>query len=148
MCIRDRVYTVPFENTASSLPMQGNPFPGIWQACVPKAREWRITIVGDETFDAAIYTDETARDDWRKHQSTASVQFRHGTFPDAEKERCFAYLGRFGLKFGAFDFVEGQDSSITFLECNTNGQFGWLEGCLDLPISNAIADQLVSIAKK
>jgi hypothetical protein len=52
-----------------------------------------------------------------------------------------------GLKFGAFDLVERPDGQIVFLECNPNGQYGWLEEDLGLPISESIAAELVNIAK-
>ncbi len=63
--------------------------------------------------------------------------------PQNEIDKCVAFLGRLGLVYGAFDFVENKEGKITFLECNTNGQFRWLEDILGLPISNAIADQLI-----
>lgn len=124
------------------------PFPGIWQASIKKAREWRITVVGEETFDAAIYTTEHAKDDWRKYQNDASkVEFRSENFPDSMKEKCLQYLGALGLKFGAFDFIEDHEGKVTFLECNPNGQYMWIEQKLGLPISDAIADALVKIAE-
>ncbi len=46
---------------------------------------------------------------------------------------------------GAFDFIENEDG-ITFLECNLNGQYLWLEEDLGLPISEAIADELAARA--
>jgi hypothetical protein len=141
------VYTTPLKNNPEGLPMQGNPFPGLWQSNVPKAREWRVTIVGDETFDAAIYTGDAAKDDWRRHaDSPGQVEFRAESFPDDQKERCFQYLGRFGLRFGAFDFIEEPDGRITFLECNANGQYKWLENGLGFPISEAITNELAAIA--
>lgn len=142
------LYTKPFKNSSDDLPQEGIPFPGFWQPYLTKAREWRITAVGDQTFDAAIYTDITAKDDWRRHQLDSRVEFRAESFPDEQKEKCFDYLGRLGLGFGAFDFVEDDEGKITFLECNANGQYGWLEDDLGLPISHAIADELVRIAKK
>lgn len=72
--------------------------------------------------------------------------FRAESFPDEQKRRCFEYLSKVGLKFGAFDFIEADDGTITFLECNANGQYGWLEYELGFPISQAIADELVTIA--
>ena len=100
------VYTTPLRNP-DQLPTAGNPFPGLWQPQIPKSREWRITVVGDETFDAAIYTSDAAKDDWRKHQGDQSkVEFRSESFPDDEKEKCMQFLGRAGLRFGAFDFIE------------------------------------------
>lgn len=141
------VYTMPFKNSPDTLPMQGNPFPGFWQPYLPKSREWRITVVGDESFDAAIYTAEDAKDDWRKHQLESKVEFRHELFPSDQQEKCFEYLGKLGLKFGAFDFIEDHEGKVTFLECNANGQFGWLEDDLGFPISEAIANELAAIAK-
>lgn len=141
------VYTTPFANNPDSLPLEGNPFPGFWQPFLRKAREWRITVVGDEAFDAAIYTADDAKDDWRKHQLGARIEFKHEPFPNTQKEKCFEYLSRMGLGFGAFDFVEDYDGKVTFLECNANGQFGWLEDELGFPISKAIATELGRIAK-
>lgn len=141
------IYTAPFANDISKLPTDGIPFPGFWQPYLAKAKEWRITVVGDQAFDAAIYTDDRAKDDWRKHQLETNVQFKAETFPDDQKEKCFKYLGELGLRFGTFDFIEDEDGKITFLECNANGQYGWLEDDLGLPISAAIADELAKIAQ-
>ncbi len=140
------VYTKPFHNKVSDLPMKANPYPGFWQTRLRKAREWRITVVGNVCFDAAIYTDKDAKDDWRLHQGDQKVRFERGSFPDDQKAKCFRYLERFGLRFGAFDFVEDHKGNITFLECNPNGQYGWLETELNYPISEAIGDELVRIA--
>ncbi|HSX15354.1 MAG TPA: hypothetical protein VLF40_01055 [Candidatus Saccharimonadales bacterium] len=143
------LYTTPFTNDPSELPLDLNPYPGIWQNALKKSREWRITVVGDETFDAAIYTHEDAKDDWRKHQLVPGyVDFKVEPFPTDLKEKCFAYLGRFGLRFGAFDFIEDAEGQMTFLECNPNGQYMWLEHQLQLPISDAITSELIKIARR
>lgn len=141
------LYTTPLQNTPAELPTDVLPFPGFWQANMPKHREWRITVVGNEVFDVAIDLADGAKDDWRKHQSDPSlVEFRHERFPDVPKERCLQFLGKLGLRFGAFDFIESPDGRITFLECNPNGQFGWLETALGLPIASAVARELAAIA--
>ncbi|MEK7152568.1 MAG: hypothetical protein AAB834_01350 [Patescibacteria group bacterium] len=140
-------YTTPFPNDLSKLPLDGNPFPGLWQTRVEKGREWRVTVIGNEAFAAAVHTSSDAKDDWRKHQlDTSKVRNTIERFPDAEVEKCFSYLGKFGLKFGAFDFIEEPDGNLVFLECNPNGQYGWLEEELGLPISSAIASELAGIA--
>ncbi len=141
-------YTTLFANDPAHLPISSNPFPGFWQSNLTKAREWRITIVGDQTFDAAIYTDEAAKDDWRIHQDKPTVQFKRETFPNDQKILCFKYLEKLGLKFGAFDFIENPDGIVTFLECNANGQYGWLEHELGYSISSAIADELIKISRE
>lgn len=141
------MYAKALRNDSGELPTRSNPFPGLWQARHDKKREWRITVVGDEVFDAAIYTDASAKDDWRRHQTTDAVRFVHETFPDAEKEKCLAYMQKRDLRYGAFDFIEREDGAVIFLECNPNGQYGWLEAMLDFPISQAIAAELMRIAK-
>ena len=132
---------------SDELPLDRNPYPGLWQTRLQKRREWRITVVGEEIFDVAIYTKAEAKDDWRRLQGTSAVTFKKGSFPDSEKKKCLAYLKKYGLRYGAFDFIESDDGKITFLECNPNGQYGWLEEELGLPISKAIADLLIQIAK-
>jgi glutathione synthase/RimK-type ligase-like ATP-grasp enzyme len=121
-------------------------FPGIFQPFVPKAREWRVTVVGDEVFAGAIYAGEEAKNDWRQLQQTASVAFRSDRFDGATADLCRAYLKEFGLGIGSFDFVERPDGSLVFLECNPSGQFGFLEQLLGLPISASVAARLGTIA--
>lgn len=142
------MYVRAFKNRFEDLPQGMNPYPGLWQSRKEKYREWRITVVGEEFFDAAIYTDNNAKDDWRRLQSTDAVSFKAERFPDEHKKKCLAYLALADLRYGAFDFIEGSDGSMTFLECNPNGQYGWLEDQLGLPISRAIATELVTIAQK
>ncbi len=123
-----------------------SPFPGIYQPFIGKYREWRVTVVGKDIFPVSIYTNQAAKDDWRKLQDTNAVEFRSEELPEAIKEKCIRYLGRVGLRFGAFDFIETADEETIFLECNPNGQYGWLERELGLPISQAIANELAIIA--
>lgn len=131
------------EATYAALRAQTIPFPGIYQPFVPKAREWRVTVVGDDVFPAAIYTDESAKDDWRQHQLTAAVRFAREAPPTGLPERCVSFLHGVGLGYGAFDLIEKPDGEVVFLECNPSGQFSWLEKTLELPISDALAAALL-----
>jgi hypothetical protein len=54
-----------------------------------------------------------------------------------------AYLTRFGLVFGAFDFAVTRTGAWWFLECNSNGQWAWLEERTGLPMTAALADLLL-----
>jgi hypothetical protein len=140
-------YAKRLHNDATHLPTHTTPYPGIWQSYIEKAREWRITVVGERTFDVAVYTDDSAKDDWRLHQHKAkSVRFEAEPFPEDMKKKCFQFLKKYNLTYGAFDFIEQPDGKIIFLELNPSGQYGWLEEELGLPISGAIADELASIA--
>ena len=136
------------EEDVESLSSTTFPYPAIFQEYVAKSREWRVTVVGDKVFDASVHTSEEAKDDWRAHTEDASaVSFHNEEMSQDIKDRCVEFLGHLGLKFGAFDFIEDYDGKITYLEVNPNGQFGWIEEQLGMPISSAIADELVKIAK-
>lgn len=142
------LYTKPLSaSQVKVLKGQAQPFPGIYQPFLDKAKEWRVTVVGDRVFPAAIYTDQSAKDDWRKHQTTNAVTFVYEELPMDFGERCVKYLGQMGLKFGCFDFIETEEGETIFLECNPNGQYGWLEQSLGFPISDSIATELIEIAK-
>jgi hypothetical protein len=91
-----------------------NPFPGMYQNFIDKYREWRVTVVGEDVFPAAIYTTKDAKDDWRKLQANPEVDFRSEKLPDEVGERCVSFLGEMGLKYGAFDFVEKHDGEMVF----------------------------------
>ncbi len=120
--------------------------PGIYQERIPKAKEWRITVVGEQVFPAAIYTDVTAKDDWRKLQTTDAVRFKKEQFDQALTGKLVTFLKKLNLRYGAFDLIEAPNGEIYFLEINPNGQYQWLEDELGMPISSAIADELARIA--
>jgi glutathione synthase/RimK-type ligase-like ATP-grasp enzyme len=122
------------------------PFPAIFQNYAKKTKEWRVTVIGDRIFEVAIYTSDDAKDDWRKHQFTKKVNFKIEELDSDTKQKCIQFLEQYDLRYGAFDLVEDQEGKITFLECNPNGQFMWLEEMLHLPISDAIADELAKIS--
>ncbi|MEU8803018.1 hypothetical protein [Spirillospora sp. NPDC048819] len=57
--------------------------------------------------------------------------------------RLCAYLDRFGLEFGCFDFaVDATTEELTFIECNPNGQWGFL------PESDSIADAFAALLER
>jgi len=124
-----------------------SPFPGMYQPFIDKHKEWRVTVVGEDVFAAEVFTDESAKVDWRTRQTTSSVEFKAGKLPDDLTKKCISYLGKIGLRYGAFDFIEAYDGNTIFLECNPNGQYGWLEKQLGFPISSSIASELIKIAK-
>jgi hypothetical protein len=51
----------------------------------------------------------------------------------------YQYLDRFGLAFGCFDFAVGDDGRWHWIECNPNGQWGFL------PDANAIAEAFAAL---
>jgi len=125
------------------------PFPGIWQEFISKKREWRVTVVGEKVFPVAIYTSRKARADWRKHQrDKRTVRFKAEQLPAEVQQKCVSMLHRIGVRFGAFDLIESEDGTFTFLEVNLNGQYQWLVSQLGLPIPEAIAVELIDIKNR
>jgi hypothetical protein len=126
---------------------QSSPFPGMYQPFLSKKKEWRVTIVGEKVFAAAIYTNNRSKDDWRLHaHEKEAVHFIAEDFPAETAKKCKELLQKLGLRYGAFDFIQTEDDQLYFVEVNSNGQYLWLEQALGFPISEAIADELIAIA--
>jgi glutathione synthase/RimK-type ligase-like ATP-grasp enzyme len=118
--------------------------PILMQEEVSKARELRVTVVGDQVFSCALYSqdhEETAVD-WRR----AISQVRHeATRVSADLERKLLNMTHdCGLTFGAFDLIETPSGDIVFVELNPNGQWAWIEQMTQLPIREAILDVLAA----
>jgi ATP-grasp ribosomal peptide maturase len=102
-----------------------------------KSCDLRITVVGEQVFCVRIDSD---RLDWRCDYDTLAYQ---AVDPPPELvPRLRAYLDRFGLLFGCFDFAVDHRGTPYFLECNPNGQWAWLEEPTGLPMTAAFADAL------
>ncbi|XQE77534.1 hypothetical protein ACN24L_00170 [Streptomyces microflavus] len=143
------LYTTPLDQAAvDRIRNETVPFPGLYQPFVDKAREWRVTVVGDQVFSVAIYTNAEAKDDWRRMQLTSAVRFARENLPADVEEKCKTYLRHFSLRYGAFDLIESDDGRIVFLECNPNGQHNWLEQAVGIPVADALAAELAKIAER
>ncbi|HET9253826.1 MAG TPA: ATP-grasp ribosomal peptide maturase [Pseudonocardiaceae bacterium] len=111
-----------------------------------KEFEVRATVVGKRVFAAAIHAgSETARIDFRADYS--SLDYSAIEPPPPVRTGMLAFMRAFDLSFGAFDFAVTTDGEWIMFECNTFGQYGWLEDALDLPITSALADLLESGAR-
>jgi glutathione synthase/RimK-type ligase-like ATP-grasp enzyme len=54
----------------------------------------------------------------------------------------------FVLNYGAIDIIVTPDGRHVFLEINPVGEFFWLERRPGLPVSDAIADVLLGLARR
>lgn len=115
----------------------------------PKLCEARMVVVGSEVFTVAIHAQsEATRVDWRRDYT--SLRYEIIEPPEQVITGVHALMERFGLVYGALDFVV-TDEGWTFLEVNPGGQYGWLEELSEVrehfgtprPITSAIADLLV-----
>jgi ATP-grasp ribosomal peptide maturase len=101
----------------------------------------RLTAVGHRLFPVAIHTSShAARVDWRSDYDNHIYELVD--CPESVAAGVERYLDRFGLVYGAFDFIVSDSDEWHFLECNPAGQWGWLAEECDLPVAEAIAAEL------
>lgn len=111
------------------------------RAILDKAFEARVTVVGRRMFTAAIHADSgAARTDWRSDYDSLRLSVIEPPGPVASG--VLAFMNALGLRFGAFDFAIDTDGTWWFLECNSAGQFGFVEDSTGLPITAALVDLL------
>ena len=120
------------------------------QEYVKKAYEVRITIMGSHLFACKI-------DSQKQDDDKGKIDFRQGydhnlhhemiSLPKSIEEKCRQYLRLLHLNFGCFDFVVTPEGEYVFLECNPNGQWGWIEDECGVPMSEAMIDCLINCRK-
>jgi ATP-grasp ribosomal peptide maturase len=114
----------------------------LFQQWVPKAYEVRLIMAGCRAFAVAIHAgSDRAHVDWRSDYDALSYEVI--ACPDPIREKAAAFLDRFGLRYGAFDFAVTATGQWWFLECNGAGQWGWLAEECGLPIAAALAEDLI-----
>ncbi|MEH2335612.1 MvdC family ATP-grasp ribosomal peptide maturase [Nostoc sp.] len=123
--------------------------PMVFQEQIPKQQELRVVYVNGNVFVGALNADvyAAAKVDWRKPGIEVGA-WQHHQLPDEVVRRLKAFMGRFGLLFGALDFIVTPSGEYVFLEINPMGEWGMLEKDLNLPIASAIADALLQIKEE
>lgn len=112
------------------------------QAWVPKAREARVTVVGEQVLAVAIDARSArARVDWRADYE--ALRYVPINVPTEITEGMLAYLRALDLNYGGFDFAITPDEEWIMLECNPSAQWLWLYHIAGLPIPAALADLLI-----
>ncbi|KWX03843.1 30S ribosomal protein S6 modification protein RimK [Carbonactinospora thermoautotrophica] len=111
----------------------------LFQARVDKTADVRVTVVGERVFCVRIDSADGLLD-WRTDYD--QLTYTVVDPPDGIRRALRAFVGRFGLVYGAFDFALTGDGEWVFLECNPSGQYAWLEPYTGLPLTAAIADLL------
>jgi ATP-grasp ribosomal peptide maturase len=113
----------------------------LFQRWLEKRYEVRVTVVGERCFTVAIHAGSPAAyADWRSDYEALTYEVIE--LPSWIRESIVRFQTHYGLSFGAFDFVVTPENKWIFLECNTSGEFGWIEHHTELPMSEAIADLL------
>ena len=112
--------------------------PVIFQSYADAVYDLRITVVGDQIFAAAIFSQETDyKIDCRIDIGNARIQAV--TLPLEVDERLRTLMRCMGLVYGAVDMRLKPDGTYVFLEINPAGQFLYIEVATGLPITAAMA---------
>jgi hypothetical protein len=101
----------------------------------------RLTAVQDQLFAARI-DPPNGELDWRQVDQTA--KYTPIDVPQDVAASVHSYLHMIDLWYGAFDFAVDAKGAWWFLECNANGQSGFIELATGQPISRAIAELLAN----
>jgi hypothetical protein len=122
--------------------------PVVFQECVDKQVELRITIIGQEVFAAAIHSQEhpeTRLDFRRLVLLPASRRVKHEVFdlPSDVRHQLLALMDQLGLVFGCVDMILTPAGDYVFLEVNPSGQWGWIEELTGLPITARLVARLL-----
>lgn len=119
--------------------------PAIYQPLISKKCDVRVTVVGDRLFVAEIESqgDTASMIDWRKTRRP-DLPHRRAELPRPVSDRLQQLVSSLGLSFAAIDLIRTPQDDYIFLEVNPNGQWLWLDEVLNLGISEAIADWLIS----
>jgi hypothetical protein len=120
--------------------------PTIFQRRVPRLREYRVTVIGNDCFVHEIKINNAVvrtLPDWRLDVSAQSVE---SEIPETLRSRVFEMMKRLELSYGAFDFIEDEGGMIYFLEINPHGQFLFNEADAGTPMARSMAKLLLGNA--
>jgi len=120
--------------------------PVLVQERIDKVADVRITVVGEEIFPALIRSK-------REYSSLDVVDFRALpeetieciTVPTGLADLIREMMRQMTLQFAAFDFALTEEKEFIFFEANVAGNWLWIEHATHLPISDAVADFLISV---
>lgn len=98
----------------------------------------RLTMVGARPFAVTITGTDLL--DWRPVQHR--LTYTPVAVPPSVLKAVRRFMRRYGLQYGAFDFIATDNGTWTFLEINPTGMYGFVEIHSELKITAAICDQL------
>jgi len=115
--------------------------PATFQERLRTEREYRVTVVGDKLFSASLSGAAMGEGavDWRRDGARVFKHWRPDPLPEAAAAGLLRLMARFGLDYGAADFIRTTDGRVVFLEVNPAGEFLWLDPLFEGKISEAIA---------
>ncbi len=117
--------------------------PSIFQVCLPKLYELRVTVVGQQLFCAKIHSqlDSETSIDWRRKPklNDHDVKLEPTTIPNSVSSKILAFMKKIGLQYGCIDMVVTPEGRFIFLEINPSGQWYFVQLKTEMEIGAAIA---------
>lgn len=120
------IHTTPVKARDLSDPKAIHEAVAIYQKRIPKDYELRVVVFGREHHAFSIHPPESedGKLDWRLTQ----WENTHSYIGQLNELGCVSeYINEFRLHYGVFDFIRTPNGEVVFLECNPDGQWGWLE---------------------
>ncbi len=119
--------------------------PMVFQERIPKDRELRVVFVAGEVFVGSIDASRSkdGQTDWRS-ATPGECSWHVDELPQATVERIQSLMAALDLVYGAIDLIRTPDGAYVFLEVNPSGEWGMLERDIGVPISDALAEALLT----
>jgi glutathione synthase/RimK-type ligase-like ATP-grasp enzyme len=116
--------------------------PAIYQEYIPGARHVRVQCFGDDVIAVLITTEDL---DWRARLDS---DFQPWSLPERVRAGVTKVLETLGLRMGIVDLKLTDQGEYVWLEVNQQGQFLFLEGLTDLPLTSAFCEFLMQEAQR
>lgn len=122
--------------------------PHLFQEQVEKKYEIRVISVGNKIFAFKILSQDKdyTITDWRYGNYT--LKFIECTIPSYVINKIHDFKRFFDLHIGHFDIILSEGGEYWFLECNQDGQWGWLDDLVDGKIADAFADEFIRLIEE
>lgn len=117
--------------------------PTLLQRAIRKLSDIRVTVIGNVPFAVRVLVPPGAPIDFRA-TNPSDCRFEVMSLEASLAEACVRVVSDIGLRFGAIDLAEDAAGNYWFLECNPNGQWGWLEDFTDVPITDRLVTELLA----
>ena len=119
-------------------------FPYQVQKKIEKQFDLRITVVGNQIYPCAIYSQENPLTllDFR---NADYEKIRHESYklPKDIADKCLEICRRNNLNYSAIDMALDKNGKYVFFELNPYGEYLWIEEKTGLPISEGMANLLM-----
>jgi hypothetical protein len=121
--------------------------PVLFQEQISEGREFRVVVVGDESFGAAIPWER--RSDWIdvRMDSALLKSFEPVEVPQKVHDQLLQLLQHFDLEYCSADFLEDGSGVIHFLDLNACGAWWWVDDLHQGRITSALVARLQQLAE-